>query len=625
MKHTRIHWSWVLFGVVVMAVCLLNIRTTVHADVYGKGLYSTCHYAYCPPLTQSTLPSGLKVSINLADGQTVPYNGYTITITPLNGQGASFKQATFSINGTPAATVTPDDTGTVSWFWKPVTGDATVVAIDIMDTSGQVTSYQFTIHIDTSNSPAASTTAHAPNPDGIKPAKKPTGIAALLNYAGDNLEKLSRTAARAINALPRPLAYSFPYLLFGLLALHALLLLFQMHREVHEYHILRSLLAQEKMVAESKKTFMELVSHYLRTPITIVLGGIDMLPKSPSTAPVVSQLHAVARAMGTKIESLLADTRTATEIALSQKNDTALSTTALWRQPGLFVPVILILIILVPYNYLAQHGGTLTVSQVDLIAQGITFFGLITVTYLIFRQLRLRKRDKHELDRLTTAQITSNRVRDELITSTATTLRSSITTIDMLTKQLGTSQATTFIREGQERFHDILTKCTIAASLRGSRSSNPYTQTTLGTLLNAATQPIKNHAAIQKITTRDAGTSFTVQNPDLITYALHTVLDNALTYTKDDGIVTVAVHDRQQGSIDIVVNDNGEGMPAAKLSQLFQPFYKAEGAEKFNHEGMGFSLYLDKLIMEYLGGAISLTSQKGHGTTVTFHVPIKAA
>ena len=57
---------------------------------------------------------------------------------------------------------------------------------------------------------------------------------------------------------------------------------------------------------------------------------------------------------------------------------------------------------------------------------------------------------------------------------------------------------------------------------------------------------------------------------------------------------------------------------------LFQPFSKIEGFENFDHEGMGFSLYLDKLIMEYLGGSINLQSEENQGTTVDLKLPITA-
>jgi K+-sensing histidine kinase KdpD len=49
---------------------------------------------------------------------------------------------------------------------------------------------------------------------------------------------------------------------------------------------------------------------------------------------------------------------------------------------------------------------------------------------------------------------------------------------------------------------------------------------------------------------------------------------------------------------------------------LFQAFSKTEGAETFNHEGMGFSLYMDKLIMNYLVGDIRVESAPQKGTKV---------
>jgi signal transduction histidine kinase len=118
-----------------------------------------------------------------------------------------------------------------------------------------------------------------------------------------------------------------------------------------------------------------------------------------------------------------------------------------------------------------------------------------------------------------------------------------------------------------------------------------------------------------------ANETITTRNPELVSYVLNTVLHNALTYSKPQDPIDVILRQTKNGT-DITIADHGEGMPAAKIPELFQPFFKAEGAEKFNHEGMGFSLYLDKLIMEYLGGTISLVSQKGHGTTVTLHLPV---
>jgi K+-sensing histidine kinase KdpD len=530
----------------------------------------------------------------------------------LNGSGSSFKRADFTIDTKAVGSALPEVTGTAQWFWDPVAIPGTTVIIAITDTDDTITTHIFHVHIADEPAVTAATPTHN--------TPKATGVAALLDFASDRLAKLSRNAVRAIQALPKPLAYSFPYILFGLLGLNTLLLLFQMQREVREYHILRSLLAREKIIAESKKTLMELVSHYLRTPITIVLGGIDMLPKDPHTAEIASKMQTVAQNIGKKIEGLIADTRTASEIALMQRSDTALSATALWRQPGLFIPVLSILTILIPYNYLAQHGGALNITQVNMAIQLIAFLAIVTAMYLVFRQLRLHKRDQQELQHLRDAQQASDRIRDELVNSTATTLRTDLSTIDTLSSQLPPSQASTFINEGQKRFHDILTKCTTAASLRGSHSKATPIQTTIGSLIETAQKPLGNTLFSHRIRNVQTDTPLTIQNPELVAHVLHTVLDNAITYSHKNGVVDINTRTTPTGT-DITVTDKGEGMPAAKVSQLFQPFFKIEGAERFNHEGMGFNLYLDKLIMEYLDGSISVVSQKGHGCTVTLHLP----
>ena len=67
----------------------------------------------------------------------------------------------------------------------------------------------------------------------------------------------------------------------------------------------------------------------------------------------------------------------------------------------------------------------------------------------------------------------------------------------------------------------------------------------------------------------------------------------------------------------ISVTDHGRGIAPATQQQLFRPFAKVEGALTFDNEGMGFSLYLDKLIMTYIGGEIALASKLGQGTTAT--------
>jgi signal transduction histidine kinase len=104
------------------------------------------------------------------------------------------------------------------------------------------------------------------------------------------------------------------------------------------------------------------------------------------------------------------------------------------------------------------------------------------------------------------------------------------------------------------------------------------------------------------------------QNPGLLTLVVQSLLDNAVSYSQAKDKVTVTAGS-DEVSDHIEITDHGSGIEPSKLSQLFQPFFKAEGAEEFNHEGMGFSLYLDKLIMLYLGGDIAIESKPNEVTT----------
>lgn len=73
--------------------------------------------------------------------------------------------------------------------------------------------------------------------------------------------------------------------------------------------------------------------------------------------------------------------------------------------------------------------------------------------------------------------------------------------------------------------------------------------------------------------------------------------------------------------ITVEVSDNGIGISSEKLSQLFKPFSRTTSAVEFNYEGLGFSLFLDKIIMGYTGGGIDVQSIENQGTQLFITTP----
>jgi len=193
-----------------------------------------------------------------------------------------------------------------------------------------------------------------------------------------------------IRSLPKPVVYSFPYFLFALLSINVILLIWQTRRELKEYRLLQAHLARERAVAKSKRTLMELVSHYLRTPLTVIRGGIDML----AAGAVASSDMWTCRQRLTpslNIERLLIGCACSTPLFLLLKRQRWQM--VVWRQPGLFVPLLLIAAIIIPFDYLAHQAGSLSAGQVTLTAQSIVFFILAVMLYQVLRSLQLRRRD----------------------------------------------------------------------------------------------------------------------------------------------------------------------------------------------------------------------------------------
>ncbi|MCV6638541.1 response regulator [Candidatus Albibeggiatoa sp. nov. NOAA] len=102
---------------------------------------------------------------------------------------------------------------------------------------------------------------------------------------------------------------------------------------------------------------------------------------------------------------------------------------------------------------------------------------------------------------------------------------------------------------------------------------------------------------------------------------LHNLLGNAVKFT-DEGQVDVSASQFSEGWLMISVTDTGLGIPREKLSTVFNPFEQADGSISREFGGTGLGLSITKQLVELHGGEIRIQSTEGHGTRVSFTLPL---
>lgn len=107
---------------------------------------------------------------------------------------------------------------------------------------------------------------------------------------------------------------------------------------------------------------------------------------------------------------------------------------------------------------------------------------------------------------------------------------------------------------------------------------------------------------------------------DQLERTLLNLISNAVKFSTAGGTVTVSAG-RQDGTITLDVTDQGVGIGADELGQLFTRFYRGSAARTGAVQGTGLGLSLVKRIVERHGGSIAISSQLGHGTTATVRLP----
>jgi two-component system phosphate regulon sensor histidine kinase PhoR len=225
-------------------------------------------------------------------------------------------------------------------------------------------------------------------------------------------------------------------------------------------------------------------------------------------------------------------------------------------------------------------------------------------------------------------------VRQEFLSNVSHELRTPLTSIIAFVETLenGAREDT----ESCQRFLSIIRKN--ASRMQGLIDDILELTAIEGGNVQLRAAPVELHELVQEVCAsldaKAATHSVRLENkvrPEVIVNAdarrleqmLTNLIDNAIKFSRENGTVAIS---HEPGTRDrILVQDNGDGIPAQHLERLFERFYRVDRARSREMGGTGLGLAIVKHIALLHGGEVTVTSELGKGSTFTIHLPRKSA
>ncbi len=100
----------------------------------------------------------------------------------------------------------------------------------------------------------------------------------------------------------------------------------------------------------------------------------------------------------------------------------------------------------------------------------------------------------------------------------------------------------------------------------------------------------------------------------LIIHLFSNLIDNAIKYNKDNGIININLIENEN-TISVIIEDTGIGIPEAHIKNIFERFYRVDKSRSREKGGTGLGLSIVKKICMVHNANIKVTSKVNQGTT----------
>ena len=221
-------------------------------------------------------------------------------------------------------------------------------------------------------------------------------------------------------------------------------------------------------------------------------------------------------------------------------------------------------------------------------------------------------------------------VRQEFLSNVSHELRTPLTAILAFVETLETGamedpesaqRFLAIIRKNASRMHELIDDISELSAIEGGNVQLRAASVDLHKLVDDISASFAAKAAAHGVSLVNNVARGTMVHADerRLEQMLTNLIDNGIKFGREGGTVTIA-HERGERDT-VVVEDNGEGIPAQHLERLFERFYRVDRARARKMGGTGLGLAIVKHLALLHGGEVAVSSELGKGTSFAIHLP----
>ncbi|MBO6519450.1 MAG: hypothetical protein JJ900_01055 [Rhodospirillales bacterium] len=171
---------------------------------------------------------------------------------------------------------------------------------------------------------------------------------------------------------------------------------------------------------------------------------------------------------------------------------------------------------------------------------------------------------------------------------------------------------------------DLVTDILDISRVEAGKLELNWERVDLQEIFDACETMLRNRAA-------DAGIQLEIELPDVVPHLetdefrirqiLINLIDNALKFSPRDSVIRVSAARHDDGRLTLSVRDSGIGIAEEDIPRILEKFGQVRNSHQHTHGGVGLGLAITKLLVELLDGEMAISSEVGHGTTVSITFP----